>query len=278
MMDYALTERRRGRPIYAIGGLCVDLRLGSPTYGEEWADGRITKLEDCLELGNALVLLDELHEWWPAHKWRDLSDSARRFLRQHRKDGLDILYTTQYASGVVNVVRELTAELWHCWRWGPLINQFGEDPQREDKKSKRLGYKVKRIKPEVFEIYDTALIVGSDDGSGYGRGVGARYAAQARRGRYLVRIDEAGAAGPRYEWFTGSLADALSLGHVMPVRRQGPGLVEQVRKKPPKFLNFPFSNERAGGAGFVPGRPLGLFEGDDCRQERTSLERAPSAF
>lgn len=257
MVDYALQQRRAtGRKVYAIGGLCVDLRVGSPTYGEEWCDGRIRSLDDVLDLGNALVLLDELHEWWPAHKWQQLSDSARRWLRQHRKDGLELVYTTQYASGVVNVVRELTAELWHCWRWGPLIHQFGEDPQRADKRNRRIGFRVRRIRPDVCELYDTALVVGSEDGEGYGRGIGARYAAEARRGTYLVRVDGAGAGGPRYEWFAGSLADALSLGHVMPSRRRGPGLVEQLRPKRPVFRHFPFANEQfrtGGGMGSIRG-------------------------
>jgi hypothetical protein len=171
--NYPLIDKRKKRTkeYFFFGAVSVSPR--SPgTYGESWADGRLKTMADVLEQDNALLLLDEVHLWLPSHEWQEIGFEVRQYLSLQRKDGVDIFWSAQSDTRVFKQVRELTATLWHCQRYGPWASLKGVDPEsRED-----FGKKVIWMGPDIWDLYDTAYKVGSATGEGQGYGKSARYA------------------------------------------------------------------------------------------------------
>ena len=167
---------RKTREYFFFGKVSVSPR-SKTGYGSSWADGHVNAIEEILLLDNATILLDEVHMWMPSTDWGKIPFEVRLFLAQQRKEGIDIWWTAQAQARVFNVIRELTACLWRCQRYGGLSILRGCDPEdRED-----MGKRVMWIGPDTWNFYDTSYMVGSGDGKSRQAGVGRnqRYAESA---------------------------------------------------------------------------------------------------
>jgi hypothetical protein len=66
-----------------------------------------TELDDLLDVKNGLILMDEASVYLNSRNWDKLTPEFQYKLQQHRKDGLNILSTTQSINRVDSVYREL---------------------------------------------------------------------------------------------------------------------------------------------------------------------------
>lgn len=75
----------------------------------------ITWVED------AFVAIDEAHMWFPARSWDKTTQKELGYFQQHRKAGLDLIWSAQDFSRVDVALRELTAFAWSCQKVGPFV-------------------------------------------------------------------------------------------------------------------------------------------------------------
>jgi Zonular occludens toxin (Zot) len=209
-------HERFGREVYANIPL-IDRRPESRTYGKSWGAGdRLRTLDEALKLDNCLILLDEVHVWAPSQEWQNIPPEMKIWLAQHRKNGLDIWWTAQSSARVYNVIRELTATCWSASRFGPLTILKGRDPETKED----LGKKYLLIRPEIYNLYDTAYMVGTRDGDGAGRGTALRYAANTTDHPVTALLRRNVDGEFRYEWATGHIRDLETRGDVIQLREK----------------------------------------------------------
>lgn len=73
-------------------------------------------------MGNASVLIDEAHMWFPARSSvNETSKHELAVFQQHRKAGLELYWTAQNEARIDIALRELTAFVYQCRRLGPYI-------------------------------------------------------------------------------------------------------------------------------------------------------------
>jgi hypothetical protein len=70
-----------------------------------------SELTELIDLRDVDILIDEVAVYFDAQEWALLPASAKRFLRQHRKRGIDIYATTQSFDTVDISMRRLTDQL-----------------------------------------------------------------------------------------------------------------------------------------------------------------------
>jgi hypothetical protein len=186
MVAWAYKLKQQGREVFANVPL-VDYRIGAKkrffffgqlavgpaneeTFGKPWA-GMINNIDEALTLDNALILLDEVHLWLPAQAWADIPFEVTSYLSQQRKNGLDIWYTAQNNGNVFNKLRQLTAILWSCARYGPWSVITGADPETKENYGRRVHW----LHAGIWALYDTGYEVGQRDGAGGKRGANRRY-------------------------------------------------------------------------------------------------------
>lgn len=184
MVAYALKYRGR-RAIYAN---TPEISFAEP----------FSTWEELLDLHSGLVLLDELPIWAAARDWGKLSPDVASFFAQSRKNGVHLLFTAQAFAGVDAVIRRLTAQLYRCERFGPLIREDCVDGVSGE----RMGRRWRFISRAVYQHYDTFAVVGDGEGSGARLGwveidrAAATAGALVERG--YVRVEVVG-GGVRYE-------------------------------------------------------------------------------
>jgi len=124
--------------------------------------------EDIEKISNGLIAIDEVQIYFNSRKWGDLSETIQYKLQQHRKDGLDIIGTTQHESRVDIVMRQLVSKFYQCSKligsnenskkpWGIIkISEFWpEDMKGINKVSSYTEFNF--IKKEFCNAYDTNL-------------------------------------------------------------------------------------------------------------------------
>lgn len=130
-------------------------------YDFEWKDLPASnlkywnKLEDLYNIENGIILMDEMHVYMNARRWKDLPENMERKLAQHRKDGLHIEGTVQSVNRLDTIVRELI-DYWYIYennffwftRWEFNID---DDKQKKFPLSRRMILKRKKW----YEAYDT---------------------------------------------------------------------------------------------------------------------------
>jgi hypothetical protein len=114
-----------------------------------------------------------------------MTDEVASRLAQSRKQGVDLLYTAQAFQGVDAIIRRLTAVVHKCERWGPLIRVRETDGTSGE----YLCTHWTRLKPAVWELYDTYAIVGNSAGEGGGLGAARLRAAAVEAVKLLKRRD-----------------------------------------------------------------------------------------
>jgi hypothetical protein len=125
----------------------VGLKFPESVYSED--------IQQFCDLGQGLMLFDEVHMWLSARYWHDVPRSALAALAQSRKMGLDLYCTTQDISRVDTVLREITAELVQCRKFGRFILQTVVDPVAKVVLRRRLV----RFSSLVGSLYDTLEII-----------------------------------------------------------------------------------------------------------------------
>jgi len=136
-------------------------------------------LEEIINVEKGIVAIDELNTIMPAAKWQRVPTEHLALFTQSRHADLDMFYTTQSFRKVVNVVRDITNEVWvFDWVFRPKFR----NSDKHKKKSWRYRWHTaelysaedvenayKRVKPlqkfrfwenkDVFAIYDTKFRV-----------------------------------------------------------------------------------------------------------------------
>ena len=125
----------------------------------------IQALDDFPAISNGRALLDEVHMFMGSRAWQSVPASMLMALAMGRKNGIEVHWTAHTLERVDKVLREITHELVFCSRLpGPFISQTSFHPGE-----KRGKFKVVKIRPEVYRLYDTLETIGGSGGSS-GRG------------------------------------------------------------------------------------------------------------
>lgn len=70
------------------------------------------RLSDTYDITKGWILMDEAHIYMRARKWESLPERMELKLAQHRKDGLNMVITTQNLARIDVIVRELVDVHW----------------------------------------------------------------------------------------------------------------------------------------------------------------------
>lgn len=116
-------------------------------------------------VSQGLILLDEAQIIADARYWQKVPGDVLSAWAQLRKNGLDLLYTTQTFESVDARLRGLTAEVIRCKKFGPFVLQLSQVPGKKEILRKRIV----RISPVAYHLYDTLEIVGRAVGLGAGQ-------------------------------------------------------------------------------------------------------------
>lgn len=186
---------KNGRRIFSTTPLIdtrTNLKTGFPvntrTYGKPWAK-HIKTFEELLAVTNGEVLLDEGDGWFDARKWAGLTDERRRYFTQHRKNGLNIWITAPDVDNLDKVIRGLFWVVYHIGSWSQAIPLGGGryipglsivrgfNPARTSLTGKKTieSVRILWLRPEIFNLYDTAFRVGDGAGLANSKGAGTRY-------------------------------------------------------------------------------------------------------
>lgn len=177
--------RVKWRPDLGLFGMWVP--VNAETFGIDWADGYIYTLQEILTLDNCDVFLDEFASWLSSRDSKDVPPEFSRFLAQDRREGVDLVATHRTFNGLVKEVRDNTAEVSKCYRFGPLSVQRVYDPDEPTD----VVYRWLGINSSIYDLYQTHARVGDRFGNNYGLGKRKGYVSAAG-GRSLIRLDEYG--------------------------------------------------------------------------------------
>lgn len=112
-----------------------------------------------------LILLDEVHLKLPAGSHQKLDPDWYAKLSQTRKDGHDLIYTTQSFTKVLKQLRDNTNWGWKCQAWGPPTDPNNPRPpwffsarcwpMEDFRKGKPHDRYFHRFSQRVADAYDT---------------------------------------------------------------------------------------------------------------------------
>lgn len=125
----------------------------------------IDALTDLAHIGNGFVLADEGGVWMSSRNYHKTPPDLLMALAQVRKNGLDMVITTQHEMRVDVIVRELTTQVIRARKLGPIFIYRYEDPIAKHVFKTR----VVRYSSVVSAQYDTLEVIGLE-GGGAGRG------------------------------------------------------------------------------------------------------------
>ena len=149
MVDHARVEfKRRLCQVYTD---MTTLRFPEQVYLD------IENIAELAYVEEGLLLLDEAQIGLASGKWQSVPDEAMRAMAQFRKNGLEVLYTTQHPDRVVKVLRENTHNWVRCRAAGPFVVQVWKTALN-DKKGK---LKVVPLRSLGFGLYDTYEVLGA---------------------------------------------------------------------------------------------------------------------
>lgn len=142
--------------------------------------------DQLLDLPPGLVVIDEAHLWFPARMSLKLPMSWLAGISYVRKNGWDVLLSTQHESRLDRAIRDIAAWMWLCTAWGshnghPIwFAASSWEPEffrRPDKRFTRTGHFFNR---RVAEAYDTFESVGQAEHTQQANDVYAK--ARSKRG------------------------------------------------------------------------------------------------
>lgn len=137
---WALNKMKKGKKVYA-------------NYPLEGAEYFVDPLEVMGKVSNALIVIDEAGVVFDQLRMYDMPVQTWMELRQHRKDGVDLLMTAQNLSDVAYPLRKLIQFEHNIFmKFGRMVIVNCRTPQRGgDQYGKRLWW----ISKAVFGKYDT---------------------------------------------------------------------------------------------------------------------------
>ena len=145
--DWALKKMKKGKKVYA----------NFPLHGAEYTNDPVALLGN---VKDALIVVDEMgiifdqltmYEM-PKHVWMEL--------RQHRKDGVDLLGTAQSLHDIAYPMRRLIQFEWNIYfKMGRFVSVTCRVPQ---KNGDSYGKRIWHLNKKVFEKYDTYHKVNED--------------------------------------------------------------------------------------------------------------------
>lgn len=111
-----------------------------------------------------LILLDEVHLKLPAGSHQRLDEDFYAKLSQTRKDGHDLLYTSQHESKVLKQLRDNTnygwvCEAWGSWRGHPAVFSARCWEMHKLRKGKPIDRYVHAFNGRVARAYDTRYAI-----------------------------------------------------------------------------------------------------------------------
>jgi len=102
--------------------------------------------EDCV------IGIDEAHMWFPARGYQNTTQNELGYFQQHRKAGVDLLWTAQNVARVDVALRELTAFFWKVDKLGDYIVARRYDDINFTSASKRIIFSAERYYPEYWTV------------------------------------------------------------------------------------------------------------------------------
>lgn len=175
----------------------VGLRFPEAIYLDARAPQQLADLRE------GLILLDEAQILMSSRFWHKVPPQVLSALAQLRKNGLDVLYTTQNLARVDSVLRELTGEVVTCRRFGRVVVQVAKAVEGKDVLWRRACL----LRSEIWRCYDTLEIVGERVGQGVGQSEALARVRAQRLAREHARARKAPEVASRvFAWNGGSLA------------------------------------------------------------------------
>jgi len=111
----AQTRMRQGEKVYA------NFHIKDPDSGR--VAGFIHSLYDLIDLRDCTVVIDEANIWCNAREWSAIPSDVIARWQMSRKEGLNLIFTTQHESRVDVVIRQLADWILVCERT-PLIPKW----------------------------------------------------------------------------------------------------------------------------------------------------------
>lgn len=114
-----------------------------------------------LDLPPGLIVIDEAHLWFPARMSLRLPMSWLAGISYVRKNGWDLLLSTQHEKRLDSAVRDVCSWMWLCSAWGSynghpmLFAASSWEPEFFRRPDKRYTRSLHRFKRRVAESYNT---------------------------------------------------------------------------------------------------------------------------
>jgi hypothetical protein len=163
-----------------------------------YRSGGWVKHGDLSECGGAgvLYIIDEAHLFWGSREWQQVGREVLRYWSQHRKLGDDVVLVTQACGALDKAIRRLAGEFVVVRNMDrePVggfriprvrVTYSLAEPERADWRLWVIKSEWVRLRPEVFERFDSFAGVGVVQGTVGGDN------SSARRGRSLVWLGAA---------------------------------------------------------------------------------------
>lgn len=111
-----------------------------------------------------LMLLDEVHLWIGSMDFRNLDPAWYEKLSQTRKDGHDVIWTSQHESKVLKQLRDNTNYIWVCNAWvqlgsHPWLFSARQWEAHEVRRGKPLARYFHPFEKYVADAYQTAFAI-----------------------------------------------------------------------------------------------------------------------
>lgn len=138
--NWGLKKMKQGKKVYA----------NYPLKGAEYVADPVELLGN---VQNALIIVDEMGIIFDQLTMYELPKTVWMELRQHRKDGVDILGTAQSMYDIAYPMRRLIQFEWNIYfKFGKFVSVTCRNPQ---KGGDNYGRRLWHLNKKVFEQYDT---------------------------------------------------------------------------------------------------------------------------
>lgn len=115
------------------------------------------RLAQFRKVHTGIILMDEAGAYFNSRKWSQVDEEDLVKFQQHRKHGLDIIYSAQNLDFVDKIIRQLTNFVYICHKTFGLFYTGLYEPEYVNNKEKKkcYGRKFYFFDPELARAYDT---------------------------------------------------------------------------------------------------------------------------
>jgi len=166
---------------YSLAADCagVQKKYGLPVYANFALAGAhfFTDLKQVLNVERGVIAIDEMNTLCPAHKWQSIPVEYQNLWTQSRKQDIDLWYTSQRFSKVVESIRSITNYVWEFdWVFGApkprqakryrdnfhVANRY-EPADMDRVRRKRLERYYFKESKDIYDAYDTKFRIKTPD-------------------------------------------------------------------------------------------------------------------